>query len=270
MADARSRDRLTIVHLYPEAMDLYGDIGNVLALRRRCQWRGIDTIFTEVRVGDDTTLADADLIVIGGGQDSAQSYVAADLRSRGPEIRERIAEGAAALAVCGGFQLFGTEYRMASGATLEGVGVFDARSEAGQQRFIGNVAIETSLQRYGAAHAQPPIGIVGFENHAGITRLGPTAKPFGRVVRGAGNLGDGTMEGAVYRNAIGTYLHGPLLPKNPRLADHLIIAALAHLRGEAGPLPSLHDVIELEAHLTAARRCDDEVRSGSARRRLAG
>lgn len=249
--------RLTIAHLYPEAMDLYGDIGNLLALRRRCDWRGIATDVIEVRVGQSVRLADVDLIVMGGGQDTAQSFVAEDLLRRGPELCELVEGGAAALAVCGGFQLFGTSYTTSSGEELEGIGVFDAHTVGGSRRLIGNITIEASLKRDGAAHAQPPLRLVGFENHAGVTRLGLGARPLGRVVRGAGNLGDGSLEGAVYRNAIGTYLHGPLLPKNPRLADHLIVCSLAHRYGRAEPLSSLDDVLEMDAHRVAVDRCDD-------------
>jgi lipid II isoglutaminyl synthase (glutamine-hydrolysing) len=249
--------RVRIAHLYPEAMDLYGDIGNLLALRRRCDWRGIATDVVEVRVGGSASLDGVDLIVMGGGQDTAQSYVADDLLRRGPELRGLVEGGAAALAVCGGFQLFGTSYTTASGEELEGIGVFDARTVGGSRRLIGNITIEATLQRDGAAHPQPPLRLVGFENHAGLTRLGPGTRPLGRVVRGAGNLGDGSLEGALHRNAVGTYLHGPLLPKNPRLADHLIVCALAHRYGRVGPLSSLDDVLEMDAHRVAIDRCDD-------------
>lgn len=256
MHRTRSR-RLTIAHLYPEAMDLYGDIGNLLALRRRCDWRGIATDVVEVRVGEPANLDGVDLVLMGGGQDTAQSYVAADLVQRGPELRDLVEGGTAALVVCGGFQLFGTSFITAAGETIAGIGVFDARTRGGHRRIVGNITIDATVQRDGAAHAQPPLRLVGFENHSGITRLGPRTKPLGRVARGAGNLGDGSVEGAVYRNAIGTYLHGPLLPKNPRLADHLIVCALAHHYGEVEPLSSLDDVLEMDAHRVALARCDD-------------
>jgi CobQ-like glutamine amidotransferase family enzyme len=250
------RRRLTLAHLYPEAMDLYGDLGNVLALLRRCEWRGIDVDVVEVRVGESVDLSVADLIVMGGGQDTAQAYVASDLNKRGPVIRGLVDEGAAVLAVCGGFQLFGASYTTASGRVMEGIGVFDAATIAGRRRFIGNITLEAFLQRWGAAHASAPIQIVGFENHSGRTELGPRARPLGQVMCGAGNLGDGTIEGAVYRNAIGTYLHGPVLPKNPRLADHLILCALAHHDGEVAPLESLDELTEMRAHRVALMRCD--------------
>ncbi len=254
-ADLSGRRHLKILHLYPDAMDLYGDIGNVLALKRRCEWRGIDAEIAEVCVGGTGELGDADLIVMGGGQDTAQMHVVEDLCRRGPIIRDLINEGAAALVVCGGFQLFGTSYATSAGDIIEGIGVFDAYTLGGPERIIGNVTIEARLRRFGAAHEQAPLRIVGFENHSGRTFLTGETKPLGRVLWGSGNLGDGSFEGAVYKNAIGTYLHGPVLPKNPRLADHLIIAALAHRYGVAEPLDPLDDVLELSAHRVAVERC---------------
>lgn len=248
--------RLRIAHLYPSAMDLYGDIGNVLALVRRCQWRGIAAEVVPVDVGCGVDLAGVDMLIMGGGQDSAQSHIAYDLRQRGEAVRDLIARGLPALVVCGGFQLFGTSYVTSRGEAIPGIGVFNAYTVAGPKRLVGNVAIETRLQRYGAAHAQAPLTVIGFENHSGLTYLGQGTRPFGRVLTGAGNLGDGAVEGAVYRNAIGTYLHGPLLPKNPRVADHLITAALAYRYGAALPLQPLDDALEISAHDVAMARCE--------------
>lgn len=245
-----------IAHLYPEEMDLYGDIGNVLTLVRRCEWRGIQADVVEVRVGAYADIDDADILVMGGGQDVAQAFVAKDLARRGALIRDLVEDGAAALTVCGGFQLFGLEYETSAGEAIPGIGIFDAHTTASDTRLVGNAVIEARLQRHGAAHAQAPLRIVGFENHSGRTYLGSDTQPLGTVVRGAGNTGDGTLEGAVYRNAIGTYLHGPLLPKNPRLADHLIVAGLAHRYGHAEPLVPLDDVLELSAHTAAVSRCE--------------
>jgi CobQ-like glutamine amidotransferase family enzyme len=249
-----SSKTITLAHLYPEAMDLYGDIGNVLALVRRCEWRGIGVELIEVHADQPADLSSVDVFVMGGGQDSAQAQVAEDLTRRGGAIRDRIDEGAAALVVCGGFQLFGTEYTTSSGDALPGIGVFDARTVAADDRLIGNVTIEARLGGWGAARSKPPIEVVGFENHAGRTILAENATPFGTVLHGAGNLGDGSVEGAVYRNAIGTYLHGPLLPRNPRLADHLIEAALAHRYDAPEPLARLDDVVEMDAHRLAITR----------------
>lgn len=256
----RDTRRIKIAHLYPEAMDLYGDGGNVIALKRRCEWRGVAVEVVDVRVGQPAELRDVDLLVMGGGQDSAQAHVAEDLACRGPVIRDLIAEGASALAICGGFQLFGLSYTTSAGKAIDGIGVFDARTEANPERLVGNVAVEARLQRWGAAHPYAPLQLVGFENHAGRTYLGDGAAPFASVISGGGNIGDGTSEGAVYRNAIGTYLHGPLLPKNPALADHLIACALAHRSGSPENLSRLDDIIEMRAHRMAASRCvADEV-----------
>jgi CobQ-like glutamine amidotransferase family enzyme len=239
-------------------MDLYGDIGNVIALRQRCEWRGLDVKLVEVRVGQLADLSDCDLLVMGGGQDSAQTLVAEDLADRGDVIRSLVDEGAAALLVCGGFQLFGSEYTTAAGETMPGLGVFDARTSAESVRVVGNVVSEVRLQRWGAAHPNAPLRLVGFENHSGRTFLGEHTEPFGRVIHGSGNTGDGSVEGAMYRNAIGTYLHGPLLPKNPQLADHLIIAALAHRYGTPEPLAALDDTVEMDAHRSITARCAAE------------
>lgn len=251
-----SGDRtIKIASFYPELMDLYGDLGNVLTIKRRCEWRGINVEIVEVRHRQPAEIADADLLLMGGGEDSAQSVVAADLQDRAQLVRELIDGGAAALVVCGGFQLFGASYTTSSGETLPGIGVFNARTTAGSDRLIGNIVVEARLRRYGAAYAQPPVELVGFENHAGRTTLGEGCAPLGRVLCGGGNDGVSGTEGAVYRNAIGTYLHGPLLPKNPHLADHLIVAALAHRYGVVGPLAPLEDGAERRAHHVAAERC---------------
>jgi lipid II isoglutaminyl synthase (glutamine-hydrolysing) len=272
-ADPRAGRRLKIAHLYPEAMDLYGDTGNVLALRRRCQWRGIAVEIEPVRVGESADLRAVDLIVMGGGQDAAQSHVAGDLARRGPALRELIDEGAAALMVCGGFQLAGTSYETAAGETLEGIGLFDARTVSGEERIIGNVVVEARLCGSGAGPAETPLRLVGFENHSGRTHLGEDARSLGRVLSGGGNVGDGSVDGAVYKNAIGTYLHGPLLPKNPELADHLIIAALAHRRGRFEALEPLDDALEMHAHTVAVDRCENgrsrRLNPGLPRRRVA-
>ena len=255
-ADEYADRRLKIAHLYPDAMDLYGDIGNVLTLVKRCQWRGIGVEVAEVRVGEPADLSDSDIIVMGGGQDTAQAFVAADLVRRGPAIRSVVDGGAAALVVCGGFQLFGLSYTTSAGSELPGIGVFDARTFAGKERFIGNVVVEARLGHAGSQHTESAMEIVGFENHSGLTYLGVLARPLGSVVMGAGNTGDGTVEGAVFKNAIGTYLHGPLLPKNPGLADYLITSGLTHRYGTVEPLESLDDLLEIRAHRVAVRRCD--------------
>jgi CobQ-like glutamine amidotransferase family enzyme len=270
LPDPHENRCLRVAHLYPEVMDLYGDGGNVVTIQRRCEWRGIHVEVVDVRVGDRLDPRDFDLLFIGGGQDTGQRHIAHDLLARGEAIREFVEAGGAALAVCAGFQLFGNAYTTADGRELTGIGVFDAHTVASQDRIIGNSVVITEPGSWKAYSAEEPITIAGFENHAGRTYLGPCSKPLGRVVAGGGNLGDGGAEGAVYGNAVGTYLHGPALPKNPELADRLVTAAL-HSRYGAGPaLTALDDEFERRAHDTAVDRCLESVGTSAGHVRLAG
>jgi CobQ-like glutamine amidotransferase family enzyme len=252
---------IRVLVLYPEVMDVYADRGNLIGLRARCRALGVGIEVTTLDLGDPLPEA-ADLILIGGGQDREQHRVAADLGARGVRIREWIEEGAAALAVCGGFQLFGHAYRTASGEELPGIGVFDVTTVApgpGWPRCIGDVLAQA---------ADPEVGeVVGFENHGGRTYLGPAAQPFARIEYGHGNNGDDRTEGAVYREAIGTYLHGSVLPKNPALTDRLIRAALRHRYGEeseAASLPALEDPWAARAHHAAAATARKRARAWEA------
>lgn len=235
---------LRITWLYPRLMNIYGDRGNVRTLEQRCRWRGIAAEVAPVGAGDDLTAGETDIYFFGGGQDREQVTVAADLLGPiGDAIKRDIAADAVALTVCGGYQLFGHYYRPYETDDLPGLGVFDAWSDAGPDRFIGNVLSETE---WGT--------LVGFENHSGRTFLGEGTRPFGRVVVGHGNNGQDGTEGAVTRNAFGCYLHGSLLPKNPTFADHLIGLALRRKYGPDVPLPPLDDTLENDAHASAARR----------------
>jgi CobQ-like glutamine amidotransferase family enzyme len=251
---------MRLVHLYPDLMSVYGDRGNVLALRRRAEWRGIDLEVSEKNVGDTLDPNEIDLVFFGGGQDREQSVVSPDfLEQKGEAVREAVEGGAALLSVCGGYQLLGSSYTTVDGQELPGAGLFDVRSVPGPERHIGNVLIETSLD--GQART-----LVGFENHSGRTYLGAGVQPLGRVVVGAGNNGEDGTEGAVYKGAIGCYLHGSLLPKNPWLADRLLAAALAHRLGEPTVLKKLDDRLEDEAHQVVAARIrgrGGRVRSGA-------
>ncbi|HEV7664752.1 MAG TPA: glutamine amidotransferase [Chloroflexota bacterium] len=239
---------LRLVHLYPDLMSVYGDRGNVLALVRRAQWRGIDATVSEVSVGDRFEPRDADLIFFGGGQDREQEAVSPDfLQGKGEAVREAVEEGTALLSVCGGYQLLGQSYTTVDGQQLPGAGLFDVRSVPGPKRHIGNVLIETMLDGQQRT-------LVGFENHSGRTYLGPDLQPLGRTVVGAGNNGQDGTEGAVYKGAIGCYLHGSLLPKNPWLADYLLSIALRHLTDEPVVLAPLDDRFENEAHQAVATR----------------
>lgn len=209
---------LTLGHLYPDQLNLYGDRGNILTLRRRCLQRGIELRVIGLGIGDALAPDEYDMLFIGGGQDEEQEPVAQDLyEMKGIGLWAAIEDDMPVLAVCGGFQLFSHYYRPAKGATMRGLGVFDAWTEhkgSLSQRCIGNIAIQWKDQT-----------LVGFENHGGRTYLG-TAAPLGKVLKGYGNNAEDHTEGAIYRNTYGTYLHGSLLPKNPHFADFLIELAL--------------------------------------------
>lgn len=233
---------LSIVWLYGTKMNIYGDRGNVIVLERRARWRGIEAAVTEVGLGEPIP-PDADVFFFGGGQDQEQVAVSKDLVGpKGAAIKDAIEAGAGMLAVCGGYQLLGHEYRPHASGALPGIGVFDMVSVAGPERFIGNVVVES---RWGE--------LVGFENHSGLTHLGPGQEPMGKIRVGRGNNGKDGSEGALHRNAIGCYLHGSLLPKNPAIADWLIGAGLRRRYGSAD-LPPLDDALEDAAHVSAVRR----------------
>ena len=233
---------LRLAYLYPDLMNLYADRGNVTCLQQRCAWRGIELRVTTVAWGDALT-EPQDIYAIGGGQDRQQRAASEGLAQRHAErIRRDVADGAALLAVCGGYQLMGRSYRDADGTVMAGLGIFDIETVhpgADVSRCIGNIAC-----RWQGAH------LVGFENHGGRTYLGAGAQPLAEVVRGFGNNGEDGREGAVQGSAIGTYLHGSLLPKNPHLADHLLTVALRRVAPEFA-LPPLNDDVEWRAHRAA-------------------
>jgi hypothetical protein len=239
---------LRLCHLYPDLLNLYGDRGNIVTLVRRAQWRGIDVRVVEARLGDPVDPRDADLYFMGGGEDRQQRLAAPDLcRVKAGALREAAETGAAVLAVCGSYQLLGHYYRPSDGPDLEGVGLLDLTTEhPGPQarRLIGNIVIHES---------ETGQMLVGFENHGGRTRLGPGARPLGRVASGFGNNGEDHTEGAVWKTVYGTYLHGPLLPKNPWFADLLIGLALRRHHGEMTLAP-IADEEERRAAAAAARR----------------
>lgn len=239
MATART---LVIAWLYGTKMNIYGDRGNVLALAQRARWRGIEPDVREVGLGQPIP-DDIDVFFFGGGQDEAQIAVSRDLAgAKGAAVREAVEGGAALLSVCGGYQLLGHEYRPHDAAPLPGIGLFDVDSEAGPERFIGNVVVDS---------AWGPL--VGFENHSGLTYLGERAKPMGKVRVGRGNNGRDGTEGVIYRNALGCYLHGALLPKNPVLTDWLLAAGLRRRYGDAELAP-LGTAAEEAAHASAVAR----------------
>ena len=249
--------KIVVGHLYPDYLNIYADRGNIAVLSRRAAWRGHELEVHSVSVGDPLIPGEHDLLYVGGGQDREQALVAQDLVAKAAGVRESVAAGAAVLAVCGGYQLLGRSYRDLHGSELPGIGVFPFDTVAGETRMIGDVLLECELEP-GLRRT-----LAGFENHAGRTRLDPDARPLGRVVAGFGNDGESGFEGCRVGRALGTYLHGPLLPRNPWLADWLLRQALAHRHGEAPELKPLADELEAEAHAVSARRA--EARGGRRR-----
>jgi lipid II isoglutaminyl synthase (glutamine-hydrolysing) len=235
---------LRVCALYPDLMNIYADRGNLLLLERRCRWRGLGFRLLESGLGDELDPDGADLFYIGGGQDRDQQLCALDLAQVKREaLRAAAARGAVILAVCGGYQLLGNSYQLGE-ETLPGVGLVDLHTvRANGPRLIGNVAIEVELEP-----GEPRV-LAGFENHGGRTHLGSATEPLGRVLRGNGNNGRDGREGVRSGNVIGTYLHGPLLPKNAWFADWLIRAALRL----SEPLQVLDDELESAAHADARR-----------------
>jgi CobQ-like glutamine amidotransferase family enzyme len=249
--------QLSIAHLYPEQMNIYGDRGNILTLVQRCRWRGISVRVDPIKPGIDVDWTRYDLAFFGGGQDSGQALIADDfVRRHGPELRAAINDGLVLLAICGGYQLLGHYFLTHTGEKLPGIGALDLHTVGGDRRLIGNIVVQGAGirdQGSGTWRSEPrPLTpdsyLVGFENHSGRTYLGADVRPLGRVLRGFGNNGEDGTEGAVHRNAHGCYMHGSLLPKNPHFADHLLRLALERRYGAANALTPLDDSLEQRAH----------------------
>jgi CobQ-like glutamine amidotransferase family enzyme len=242
--------KIVVGHLYPDYLNIYADRGNIAVLSRRAAWRGHELEVRSVSIGDELQPGEHDLLYVGGGQDREQAFVAQDLVAKAEEIGEAVAGGAAMLAVCGGYQLLGRSYRDFHGVHLPGIGLLPLDTIAGEKRMIGDVLLECELE--------PGVRrmLAGFENHVGRTRLDPGAQPLGRVVAGFGNDGESGFEGCRVGRVVGTYLHGPLLPRNPWFADWLLAQALAHRLGEPPELAPLPDELETEAHAVSARRAE--------------
>jgi CobQ-like glutamine amidotransferase family enzyme len=240
---------IRVGHLYPDYLNIYADRGNIAVLSRRAAWRGHELQVEAVSVGDRVEPGGHDLLYIGGGQDREQALVAHDLVAQRDGILAAVEGGAALLAVCGGYQLLGRRYARHAGGELPGIGLFPHDTVAGDRRLIGDVLLDCEL-----APGQRRT-LAGFENHAGRTRLDPSAEPLGRIVAGFGNDGASGYEGCRVGRALGTYLHGPLLPRNPWLADWLLEQALAHRTGGDPPaFEPLPDELEHRAHDVAAAR----------------
>lgn len=248
---------LVIGYLYSDLMNIYGDTGNIIALQKRAQWRGIEVDIKHISVGDKLKTNDVDIYFFGGGQDQAQEIVAKDLAvSKGKIIKEEIERGVPLLAICGGYQLLGEYYQPHDKPKLKGISLFPAYTVASFDRMIGNIVVRVQGIGYSHKNTKPqPLNpkpyLVGFENHSGKTYLQKDAQPLGKIIKGFGNNGEDKTEGCVYKNAIGCYMHGSLLPKNPQLADWLLQKALEIKYKKEIQLEPLDDTLENLAHNTA-------------------
>ena len=229
--------KLTIGHLYPDLLNLYGDRGNIQCLMKRCLWRGIEAETIAFELDDKIDFSNLDIVLLGGGSDREQMLVCEKLKEIQKDFKEYVEQDGVVLAICGGYQLLGNYYKTEEGI-IEGLSLVDMYTEQGENRLIDNIVLQSELF---------DMPIVGFENHGGRTFIGEN-KPLGKVLYGSGNDGKSGYEGVVYKNVIGTYLHGPLLPKNPQLADELIFRALRKKYGEKITLSALDDSQEKAAN----------------------
>ena len=239
-----AKRQLTLAHLYPKMLNIYGDYGNVLTLKKRCEWRDIELIIDEVNIGDK--ISRHDMYFIGGGQDMQQIAVAKELRNNKEFLKDEQKLNSVFLAICGGYQLLGHYYQPAEGPRLDGIGLLDVYTVAGSERFIGNVTTKVKYLKRNT--------LVGFENHSGLTYLQGSTQPMSHVLVGKGNNGEDGTEGARYKNVFGTYLHGSFLPKNPHFADYLIELGLKKRYGVEITLEPLDDSLEYYAHAAVVRK----------------
>jgi len=242
---------IVIAWLYPDLMSTYGDHGNILAFQRRLEWRDIDVKILPISIGDDAKqLQKADLIFMGGAQDRQQTIVSKDFKQGKSEtLKEKVENGAPGLYICGAYQFLGKYYKEADGTIIDGLSIIDIYTEnpgIDSPRLIGNLALKSALLNNTV--------LFGFENHGGRTYLGKDVVPLGKILKGFGNNGSDSTEGAVYKNTICSYSHGPILPKNPSLTDHLLTLALEKKYGEAIELKKLDDSIENNARELIASR----------------
>ena len=230
---------LNIVDMYSDILNIYGDIGNLKCIKKRCEWRGIEVNQKSYSINDsDFDYEDIDLILIGGGSDRAQSIVSRDLLKQRQDLENYVENEGVILTICGSYQMFGNEYYDVNGDNVSCLEIFDIKTVSQEDRLIGNVLIENNLDL-------EPKEVVGFENHGG--RTSHNYKPLGNVITGYGNNGEDNSEGMIYKNFIGTYLHGPFLPKNPHIADYLILNAMKNKYG-LDSIEKLNDDIEFKAH----------------------
>ncbi|MEK7450716.1 MAG: type 1 glutamine amidotransferase [Patescibacteria group bacterium] len=256
---------LTIGWLYPELMSTYGDRGNIIALQKRCEWRGINIEVKRLDIGfDQKILTTCDMLFMGGAQDQQQKIVAEDLQKKSEALKKMIDNGIPGLYICGAYQFLGKYYKEAGGKIIKGLDILDLYTEHPGTKFarlIGNIAVKVSNLR-GVTHATYEVNVqtlIGFENHGGRTYLGKNIKPLGKVIKGFGNNGADKTEGAIYKNSFGSYLHGPILPKNPSFADSLIKLALEKKYGSPINLSPLDDSLETLARKSIAKRLSIEL-----------
>lgn len=239
--------KLKICHMYNDVLNLYGDRGNIICMRKRLNWRGIDAEIVKLPVGEFSTLADCDIVFIGGGQDFEQEVLLDDLhRGKDREIKAAIEDGVTFLTICGGYQMMGSYYETYDHVRCDFIGAVDFHTVGSRQRMIGNYKFRCSDSAGGST-------VVGFENHSGKTWLGSGVEQLGHVLAGFGNNGEDGTEGVHYKNLIGTYSHGPLLPKNPEFCDRLLLGALSRKYGIT-ELEKLNDTAETAAHDAMCRK----------------
>lgn len=235
--------KITIGHLYPDLLNLYGDRGNIQCMMKRCQWRGIEAETIEYSLEDEIDFSDLDIVLLGGGSDREQMIVCRRLQTIRESFQKYVEDYGVVIAVCGGYQLLGHYYQTDQGR-IEGLHLVDLYTEQKPGRLIDNIVLKSDLFE---------MPVVGFENHGGRTNIGKN-RPFGKVLYGSGNDGESGYEGVIYKNVIGTYLHGPLLPKNPQVCDYLITKALERKYGEKISLSLLEDREEKEANSYIVKR----------------
>jgi len=235
--------KLTIGHLYPDLLNLYGDRGNIRCFRERLMWRGIEAEVRDFVSGDRIDFSRLDLVLLGGGSDREQELVCKYLQEIKGDFKDYVENGGVVLAVCGGYQMLGNYYQT-DRARIEGLGILNIYTKWEKRRLTGDILLRNP--RFSAP-------IVGFENHGGRTYI-ENYPPFGKIIKGFGNTGESGYEGIIYKNVIGTYLHGPLLPKNPQVCDFLLGQALRQKYGEDAKLEPLSDELEYRANRYLARR----------------
>jgi len=243
---------LTVGHLYPDLMNIYSDMGNIICLKKRCLWREINIKIIPISLKEKLVWQKYDLVFGGGGQDRQQKIITEDLQTKKADLKKAVEAGVPMLTTCGTYQLFGHYFKTHEGTNIPGISIFDAYTVASHQRKIGNIVIRLNNETMKQFNNDT---IVGFENHSGNTYINrSTTIPLGKVIKGFGNNGRDKTEGAIYKNCLGTYLHGPVLPKNPHLADWLIKTALERKYKKKVDLKSLDDSLEWQTHEQALKR----------------